>query len=95
MTIPDQFIDIGGGVEIFAGLRGAQPIFDVTPGASNPAVVPWSDDRGARAPLGGTLTTEYEEGSSIQFSQVNNNASFLETESGYPPQQMEHSAGSR
>jgi len=79
MTIPDQFIDIGGGVQIFAGLRGAQPIFDVTPGANNPAVVPWSDSRGARAPLGGTLTTEYEEGSSIQFSQANNSASFLET----------------
>ncbi|HAC90375.1 MAG TPA: hypothetical protein DCF63_07030 [Planctomycetaceae bacterium] len=78
MSLPDQLIDIGD-VSIFAGLRGAQPIFDVDGDPPNPDVVPWTDDRGARAPIGGTMTTEYVEGSSIQFNQANNNGAILET----------------
>ena len=79
MTIPDQDIDIGGGTTIFVGLRGAQPVFDVTPGATNPPVVPWTDDRGAAAPISGTITSEYEEGVSIGFSLGTHNASLVET----------------
>jgi hypothetical protein len=79
MSIPDQDIDIGGGVTIFAGLRGAQPIFDVSPGATNPPVVAWSDDRGAAAPISGTLTTDYVEGVSIGFAFGTHNADLVET----------------
>lgn len=79
MAIPDQDIDIGGGTTIFAGLRGAQPIFDVTPGATNPAVVPWSDDRGARAGIQGTILSDYQEGTSISFTQGTHNATLVES----------------
>jgi hypothetical protein len=78
MAVPDQLIDIGD-TDIFAGIRGAQPIFDVTAAFGNPPVVDWTDDRGARAPLGGTLSTNYIEGTSIQFIQANHVASILET----------------
>jgi hypothetical protein len=79
MSIPDQDIDIGGGTTIFAGLRGAQPIFDVTPGAINPPVIPWTDDRGAAAPLAGTLTSEYVEGVSLGFTFGTHDANVVET----------------
>lgn len=78
MTIPDQDIDIGGGTTIFVGLRGAQPVFDVSPGAINPAVAAWTDDRGAAAKISGTITSEYEEGVSIGFSFGTHNASLVE-----------------
>ena len=73
LTIPDQDIVIGEEegepITIPAALRGAQLVYDVTPGfPSNPPVVPWTDDRGRRAPIQGTLSTDYVEGSSISFT---------------------------
>ncbi len=80
LTIPDQLVDIGGGTTVQMALRGAQPIYDVNlPANQNPPIVPWADNLGRRAPIDGNLATDYTEGSSIQFLNLNHTAFIVET----------------
>lgn len=67
LTIPDQSILVGGN-PVPAWLRGAPATFDPNVPSQPPVASGWADSAGRLTNVQGTLTTDYVEGSSIQFT---------------------------
>jgi hypothetical protein len=87
LNIPDQNIEIPsipGSPILEAGLRGfsGDLEFPIQPG-------PWSDDRGRRSFVDGTIVTEYVDGVSIEFVQGEHTAAAVQADSFYPNSDIE------